>query len=340
MEKATDTDQEIRYTATFEVIPDLGAIDVSKVAVTRPTASVSDADVDQMIETLRLQRRSWKQVERAVQDGDLVQIESSASTGDVRLPPEGAERGTTILGSGVLLPAMEAAIRGLKAGDEADASVEFPADWRVPELAGKTATVHVKVDQVSEPDLPAVDEEFIRSFGIKSGDIEQFRKDVRANLERELKGALMNRLRAEVVEKLVENFGNVEFPPRLIESEARGMARQAEQQAAQRGRQGEKISHENFLKAAQRRVAAGMILGEIAQQNALRLDPKRVSETLSLIASTYEEPQQVVELYRQDPQLMSSLQTRVMEEQVVDWVAEHADVTEQTLSFDELMRPQ
>ncbi|MFC4727020.1 trigger factor [Coralloluteibacterium thermophilus] len=339
IESAGEEGDEVRVVATFEVIPELGTIDVSGLAITRPVAEVTDADVDRMIETLRLQRRTWEPVERAAQDGDLVQLESSAQAGDVRLPAEGAERGTTILGSGVLLPAMEAALKDLKAGDEADVEVEFPADWRVQALAGKTATVHVKVESVSAPQLPEVDEAFIRSFGIKSGDIEQFRKDVRGNLERELKGALMNRLRAEVVEKLVAAYASTEFPPRLIEAEARAMSRQAEQQSAQQGRPGEKIAHENFLPAASRRVAAGLLLGEIARQNELRLDPKRVSETLALIASTYEEPEQVVELYRQDPNLMSSLQTRVMEEQVIDWVASHADVTEQTLSFDELMRP-
>lgn len=339
IESAQEEGDEVRVVATFEVIPELGTVDVSGLAIDKPVAEVAEADVDRMIETLRLQRRTWDPVERAAQDGDLVQLESHAQAGDVRLPPEGAERGTTILGSGVLLPAMEEGLKGMKAGDEADIEVAFPADWRVEALAGKTATVHVKVASVSAPVLPEVDEAFIRSFGIKSGEVEQFRKDVRGNLERELKGALMNRLRAEVVEKLVAAYGGTEFPPRLIEAEARAMSRQAEQQSAQQGRPGEKIAHENFLPAAARRVAAGLLLGEIARQNDLRLDPKRVSETLALIASTYEEPEQVVELYRQDPNLMSSLQTRVMEEQVIEWVADHANVTEQTLSFDELMRP-
>ena len=148
----------------------------------------------------------------------------------------------------------------------------------------------------------------------------------------------MSRLRAEVVDKLVAAWEGTEFPPKLIEAEAAGLARQAEAQARQRGQQGAKFEAESFLPSAKRRVMAGLLVNEIARQNELRLDPKRVEETLSLIASTYEEPAQVVDLYRKDPQLMGQLQARVMEEQVIDWVASHADATEQPLSFTEAMR--
>jgi trigger factor len=88
-----------------------------------------------------------------------------------------------------------------------------------------------------------------------------------------------------------------------------------------------------------RRQAAGVLVGEIARQNGVRLDNRRVAEALASIASTYEEPQQVVELYQRDPNLMSSMQKRVLEDQVADWIAEHAQTTEQYLTFNEAMRP-
>jgi trigger factor len=336
--QATGENGEIRYTATFEVVPDFGAIDVSKLKIDRVTASIQDADVDAMIETLRQQRRTWTPVERGAEAGDLVRIETYAQVDDKRIPAEGVEQGATVLGSNAMLPALESQLAGLAAGQERDIEVDFPAEWRVADLAGRTAKIHVKATEVSAPVLPDVDEAFIKSFGIRSGKLEQFRKEVRANLERELKGNLMSRLRLEVASKLVAAHAQVELPPRMIEAEARNLANGAAEQARQQG-QDVKVPIEEFMVAARNRVAASLLVGEIARQNGLRLDPARVRETMQLIASTYEDPAQVIELYRNDPNLMAGLQNRVMEEQVIDWIAERADATEQSVSFADLMRP-
>ncbi|NZA27540.1 trigger factor [Luteimonas sp. SJ-92] len=332
----------LAYVATFEVVPDFGEIDVSKLSVVRHTAEVTEEDIDRMIENLRLQRRSWSEVTRPAQEGDALDIETWSRIGDERMPADGAEKGTPVLGSGAMLPALEQALAGMSAGDEKTVEVEFPAGWRVPQLAGKKAEVHVKVERVSEQVLPEVDAGFIKSFGVKSGELEQFRSEIRANLERELKGALMNRLRREVGEQLVATWAQVELPPRLVEAEARSMARQAVEQARRQGRNVElpADAHQQFMEAARKRVLVGLLVGEIARNHKLQLDPKRLNETLRLIASTYEEPDQVIELYRNDPQLMSGLQNRVMEEQVIDWIAERAQHTVQQLSFQEAIAPQ
>ncbi len=332
---------EFDFVATFEVVPDFGDIDVAKLNVIRHVAEVSDADIDQMIENLRLQRRTWQPVERGAKEGDLVALETWSQAGDERLPAEGAERGSSILGSGVMFDQIEKGLEGLSKGEEKTLSVEFPADWRVPQLAGKTVAVHVKAVEVSEPVLPEVNKEFIKSFGVKNGEVEQFRADIRSNLERELKGALMNRLRREVGEQLIAAYAHVELPPRLVENEARGMLMQQVEQMRRAGRdpgQPPADAHQGFMDAASKRVLVGLLVGEVARTNQLRLDPKRVNETLRLIASTYEEPEQVIEMYRNDPQLMGSLQNRVMEEQVIDWIAERAQHTEQGLSFQEAIR--
>ena len=334
-------DGELAYVATFEVVPDFGDIDVSKLEVVRHTAEVSDTDIDAMIENLRLQRRTWNPVERDARDGDAVEIQTWSMAGDERVPAEGTERGAAILGSGNMLPAIESALSGMKTGDEKAIDVEFPADWRVPQFAGKTVQVNLAVTKVSEPVLPEVDTDFIKSFGVRSGDADQFRADIRSNLERELKGALMTRLRREVGEQLIAAYESVEMPPKLVEAEARDMARQAVEQARRQGRQIGELpadAHVPFLEAARKRVLVGLLVGEVARRNELRLDPKRLTETLNLIASTYEEPEQVVQLYRNDAQLMAGLRNRVMEEQVIDWIAERAQHTEQPMSFSEAIR--
>ena len=328
---------DLAYVATFEVMPEFGDIDVEKLEIVRHTAEVADADIDRMIENLQMQRRTWSAVTRPAQERDAVDIETWSEVGGERLPAEGSEKGVCVIGSGAMLGEIEAALVGMKTGDEKSVDVTFPADWRVPQLAGNSVTVHLKAEQVSEPILPEVDAAFIRSFGVKSGEPGQFREEIRSNLERELKGALMGRLRREVGEQLVAAYAHVEMPPKLVENEARQMAQQAFEQLRRQGQVGDmpEGAHEQFLDAARKRVVVGMLVGELARRNELKLDPKRLNETLRLIASTYEEPKQVIDLYRNDPQLMAGLQSRVMEEQVIDWIAERARHTEQALSFQE-----
>jgi len=332
-------DGAIRYVATFEVVPDFGPIDVSKLSFDRVVSHVEDSDIDAMLETLRQQRQAWHPVSRAAQAGDLVRVETYARLADERIPAEGAEQGATVIGSNGMLPELETQLVGMSAGDEREVEVTFPANWRLPNMAGQTATVVLKAGQVAESFVPEIDEDFIKSFGVRSGKLEVFRKEVRANLERELKGTLMNRLRAEVAQKLVAAYAHVELPPRLVEMEAQSLALSTAETARQQGQANVTESPVPFMNAARQRVAAGLLVGEIARQNQLSLDPARVRETMQLIASTYEDPGQVIELYRNDPNLMRNLQNRVMEEQVIDWIAERANASEQSMSFADVMRP-
>jgi trigger factor len=243
----------------------------------------------------------------------------------------------TIVGSGAMSSTLEDALVNQGTGAQVRTTVTFPADFREPALAGRTAEVDAKIIRVQESQLPAIDDEFIAAFGIREGGIEKFREDVRANLERELKGMLSVRLKNEVVGKLVAAHPDLDLPKGMVEREAEGLSRQAQEQASQQGQVAP--GPEAFTDLARRRVAAGVLVGELARQNNIRLDNRRVAETLASFASTYEEPERVVELYQRDPQLMSGLQSRVMEDQVADWIADHAKVTEQQLSFSEAMRP-
>jgi trigger factor len=326
---------EIAYTATFEVMPEFPEIDVASLEVSRPVAEVTDADIEKMIETLRLQRRSFDAVERASAEGDFVMFEYAATAGDYRFPAEGLERAGSVLGSGTLFKALDETLTGRSAGDQFDAEIHFPEDFGNPQLAGKTAQVSFKIVKVQAPNLPEVNEEFAKLFGIADGNLETFRKEVRANLERELKATLMGRLKAEVAEKLADAHGELEVPNMMVQAEARNLAAGS----VPRGQQPPPQLVEAAMPMARKRVIAGLLMGEIARKQELKIDRKRVAEQLAAIASTYEEPEKVVELYNADPQLMSGLQNRVMEDQVAEWVAEHAKTTDKNLGFDEVMRP-
>ena len=337
-----DGSDELAYVATFEVVPDFGEIDVAGLKVERPVAEVTEEDIDRMIENLRQQRRSWSAVTRPAKVGDAVDVETWSEVDGQRMPAEGAERGVSVIGSGAMFADIETALVGMSKDDEKTVEVTFPEGWRVPQLAGKTAKVHLRAEQVSEEVLPEADAAFIRSFGVRSGEMEQFRADIRTNLERELKAALMNRLRRAVGEQLVAAYAHVELPPNLVEQEARALVAQVAEQARRQGRPSEPPAdaHKNFMEPARKRVLVGLLVGEVASKHQLMLDRKRLDESLRLIASTYEEPQQVIDLYRNDPQLMSGLQNRVMEEQVIDWIAERADHTDKQLTFQEAIAPQ
>ena len=326
---------EIAYTATFEIMPEFPAVDVAGLEITRPVAVVADTDIDKMLETLRLQRRSFEEVERASAEGDFVMFEYAAETGDYRFPAEGLERAGSVIGSGTLFKALDEALTGRKADDSSDAEIAFPADFRNDQLAGKTARVSFKIIKVQEPKLPELDAEFAKLFGIADGDLDTFRKEVRANLERELKAALMARLKSEVAEKLANTHAELDVPKLMVQSEAHNMAAGSVPQ----GQQPPPQLIEAAMPMARKRVIAGLLMGEIARKQEIKIDRKRVAEQLAAIASTYEEPEKVIELYNGDPQLMSGLQNRVIEDQVAEWVAEHARTTNLDLSFDDVMRP-
>ena len=325
---------ELKYVASLELVPDFGDLDMTKLQVVRNTSEVTDADIERMLENLRQQRASWSKVTRAAKTGDMANLETASTVDGTRMPAEGFEKTSTVLGSGAMYPEVEAAIAGMQPGEEKTIDVTLPADWHIPQFAGKTVTSTFKLVDVAEQVLPEVDAAFIRSFGVKSGDLDQFKAEIRSNLERELKGALMNRLRREVGEQLIAAYADVELPPRLVENEARALLANATEQARRQGQQvGAAI--EAFQDAGRKRVLVALLVGEVARRNELRLEQARLNETMRLIASTYEQPEQVIALYRNDPQLMQGLQNRVMEEQVIDWIAERAQHTEQAIGFQE-----
>ncbi len=328
-------DGQIEYTATFEILPDMDKIDVSTLSVNKPESAVEESDVDTMIETLRQQRRTWSAVERPAQNGDMVLFEMVEKDKD----DAARERAGTIIGSNAVGKELEDTLVGHVAHDEFDTDMAFPADFRIAALAGRQAKVAVKIVRVQESKLPEIDDAFVASFGIGEGGLEKFRADVRANLERELKNVLAARLKNEVVQKLVDTYPNIDVPETMVNAESQALVQQAQMQAQQQGQQIAPPDAESFRPLARRRVIAGLLVGELARQNGVRVDSRRVAEVLASIASTYEEPERVVELYQRDPQLMSSLQNRVLEDQIAEWVAEHAKVEKQTLSFTEAMRP-
>jgi trigger factor len=325
---------DLKYTATFEVLPEVRLAPVEEVAVERPSAQVEESDVDAMIESMRKQRPVFNVVERAAQDTDRVTIDYTSRVGDVALKDGEGKDVSFIIGSGRVMKELEDAVNGAKAGDTRSATVDFPAEHPNKELAGKQAVFDLTVKQVEEQVLPEVNDEFIAAYGVKEGGVEALRAEVRQSMNRELEDLIRNRLRTQVLEALYA-ANQFDVPKALIEEQIQqlqlDMARRAN------------ITDPNqlppastFEENARRRVALGLILGEIVKSEDLKVDRERVQTRLNDIAAAYPNADEVRRAYLQNADAMRQIESAVLEDQVVDWVVGKAKITEKPSTFSEL----
>ena len=322
---------ELEINAIIETYPELGSIDVSDIVIERPEVSVVDGDVDEMLETLKKQRIKWNGVDRKPVEGDQALLEYTAKTDEETIPEEGSLRLAVILGESGF-EALEKAVKKMSPGDEKELKLEFPATFREQALAGKTAEVAVTLTEVQESEMPEIDEEFIKSFGVASGDIEELKTEIRNNLERELSQAVSTQLKTQLAERLLDMHPDLEVPASIVTNESHNMLQQM-LRGAKLDITMEMLEH--FKEPATKRVRSGLLLAELAQQNEIKIDGPKVREAIELIAQTYEEPKEVVQMYYSDQRLLQSVENSVLETQVVEWVVDHAKVTEKPMSFQE-----
>jgi trigger factor len=324
---------DLDFTAVIEVYPELETIEVSSLEINRPDTEVSDEDVDEMLQTLREQRKQWNPVERTVQPGDQVLVEYVAETDEGRVPAEGKQRLAIVIGESGF-DSLEKAVAEIPAGEEKNVELEFPGDYREPALAGNKARVDLQVVSVSEGSLPEVDEDFLNSFGITDGTVENLQQEIRENLERELAQATNSLMKVRLIDELVKSMPDLEVPPSIVRADARSMAIQA---LSSPDVEPDESVIELFMEKAQARVRGGLLLGELAQQNSIGIDGARVRQAIQTIASTYEQPTEVMQMYYGNQHLLQQVENTVLEEQVVDWVLENAKVTSHKMTFQEVI---
>jgi trigger factor len=324
---------DLEFSAVVEVYPEIEPIDVSALAIERPEAAVSDQDVDDMLETLRQQRKTWDTVERKAAAGERALIEFSAETDDGRVPAEGVQRLAILMGDSGL-EALEQAVAALDPGASTSLELAYPENFREPKLASRTARTELKLVSVSEGKLPEVDEAFIKSYGVDDGRLETLKEEIRNNLARELKQAVNTLLKTQLVDQLLQARPDLEVPDSVVREEATGMAAQV---TRGQGEQPDPRVVQAFMDQARRRVRAGLLMGELANQNRIRIDGAKVRSTIETIANTYEQPAEVMQLYYGNQRLMQQVESSVLEEQVVDWVLENAKVTPKAMKFQEVI---
>lgn len=324
------------YTAVFEVLPKIELMPLTEVSVRRPQGEVTDADVDEMIERLRKQRQTWHDVERPAQDGDQVTLSFQGTLEGEPFEGGSANQIPLVLGSGSMVPGFETGLLGTAPGETRTLPIQFPDDYRVPHLAGKSAQFQVEVHRVAEPVLPELDATLARSFGVEDGDLERFRQDIRANMERELKQRIAAKVKEQAMDALL-GAHSIELPQVLVEEEIDRLRQQLSQDIGRGGNGGKlDLPRQLFEGQAQRRVGLGLLIAEVVRTQGIKVDQERVKSTIAELASTYEFPEQVVEFYRTNREQRLAVENLVLEGQVVDWVLEQVQVEDVPSSFQEI----
>lgn len=342
IEQHDDAGKGLSFTAIFEVYPEVTLNSVELLNVSVPTSKVTDDDVDKMVETLRTQHSEWKEVDRTAVMGDQLKIDFIGYINDEKF--EGGEaKGFDIkLGSGRLIKGFEQGLVGSKTGDQLSLNLEFPTPYPNEELAGKAVRFDVTVSQVSEPELPELNEEFFKRFGIDEGGIEAFRASIRENMERECNQRVKNQAKTRVLTALYD-ANPVELPKSMVESESQQLFESSKERFQQQGipaEQLESMNKEVFEEEARRRVALGLLMSEIIKANDLKADPAKVRTMVETIAASYEDSASVVQWYYADKARVADIQTMVLEEEVVNWILERAQVTPDPITFNTLMNPE
>lgn len=328
--------KDLEYVAIIEVYPEVTLGEFGDYEVKRLNAEINEADVDATIEKLREQKASFETVERAADFGDQVTIDFVGTKEGEEFEGGKGNDFKLVLGSDSMIPGFEAGVVGMAAGDEKVVPLTFPEDYQVEELQGAAAEFTITVKVVEDKTLPEVNEEFIKAFG--SEDASNFRTEIKLNMERELKRAVEGKLKADVMDKLFDAH-KVELPKALVESETQTLREQMMQQFGGMQQNPDLdlkalLPDEMFKEQAQRRVALGLIIGEVVKKSEIKADADRVRAYIDDTAASYDKPEEVVNYYYQNQQMLSGIESVVLEDMVIDQIVEQAKVTDETVGYE------
>lgn len=329
--------KDVEFTAVFEVFPEITLNDFSELEIENPVAELAQEDQDELIENLRKQKAEWVVVDREAVTGDQLSIDFDGSIDGEPFEGGKGEGVDLELGSNTMIEGFESGLIGAKAGEDKELNLTFPEDYKAEELAGKAALFSVKVHQVSESKLPEVDEEFIKEFGFEDKTVEEFKEKVKTNMEKELENAVLNQKKKSAFEQLVEK-NEVAVPKALVERE---VAQYGQQFSSQMGTEGMSEVIETLLngyrETAERRLKLSLLVGEIVREHNIEADASRVRQKIEETASAYPEPQQVIEWYYNNDQELASVESAILEEQVVEKLLESAKIVDKAYNYKDLM---
>lgn len=337
--KQLDAGKDLEYVATFEVFPEVEARDLKETTIERHVAEVTDEDVDNIIEIFRKQQGSMQEVERAAAEGDTVIIDYLGKKDGEPFDGGAANDSSLELGSGRMIPGFEDGIVGLKAGDEKTLELSFPEDYHNDDLKGAAVTFDITVKAVKEQVLAPMDESLFEQYGVTEGGEEKFREEIAGNMKRELKNAVTASVKKQVMDAVLATYEDVAVPKALVDQEIKAMRQQMFQQFGGAPAQGLDLESllpaEMFVERAEPRVKLGLVLATLVSEYNIKPDADRVRETIEEIASTYEDPEEVVNYYYSNQDQLNAIENRVLEDQVVEKLQEQLKVEDKACSYQE-----
>ena len=337
-----DDKDSLKIAAIFEVFPEVSIGDLSASEIEKVTSEVGDAEVEKTVEILRKQRTRFNHVDRAAQNSDRVIIDFEGKIDGEPFAGGSSKNYAFVLGSGQMLPEFEAGIAGMKAGESKDVEVNFPEDYHGKDVAGKTAVFTITLNNVSEATLPEVDAEFAKALGIADGDVAKMREEVKKNVAREVERRTQEQTKESVMEALLKAV-ELQVPNALVNDEAARLAEEMKQNFVNQGMANAgqvNLPADMFKEQAHRRVALGLILAKLVEENKLEPTEEQIKAVVANFAESYEDPQEVIDWYYADASRLQGPTSLAVESNVVNFVLGKAKVTEKTLSFDEVMGAQ
>lgn len=331
--------EDFSFTATFEIYPEIELKDLSGVEIEKQSAEIKKADIAKMIETLQKQQAGWKDTKGMAKDGFKVNLDFEGFVDGEAFEGGKAEGQDLVLGSGQMIPGFEAGIEGHKKGEEFDIEVTFPEEYQAENLKGKQATFKIKLNSVEKPELPELNEEFFAKFGVEAADKAAFEEEVSKNMAREMNQALKNKLKTQVFDALIA-ANEIDVPAALVEDEIKNLAQQAVQQFGGNAQiDPSTLPKELFEDQAKRRVLIGLLVQEVIKANELQPEDARVDAMLAEVADSYQDPQEVIEYYKSNQEMLNQVRSLVLEEQVVDQLLSSAKVNEVEVSYEDAIKP-
>ena len=340
--KSLEAGKDVEFVATFEVFPEVEAKDYSSIEVKKPVSEITAADIDKMIENLRQQRAEWQSVERAAASGDKANIDYLGTKDGVAFDGGKAEGSDLELGSGRMIPGFEDGIVGMSAGEEKVLALSFPDDYHSEDLKGAAVEFKITVNSVSEKKLPELDEALFEAFGVKEGGEEAFRAEVEKNMARELKNATKSRIKNQVMEGVLAIHADLQVPKALVSQEIDALRNQQMQQfgaMAEKLNAADILPDELFRENAERRVKLGLVLNELISIEGIKAEEDKVRAALEEMAASFEDKDEIINWYMSNPQQLQQIEGMVIEEEVVEKLLEKSKVSEETLSYEEVMSP-
>lgn len=332
--------KDLQYVATFEVYPDIALGDLSAIAVEKAVADVTDADIDRMIEVFRKQQGGYEVVERAAALEDQVNLDYKGSRDGEAFDGGSAEGSDLVLGSGGMIPGFEDGIVGMEAGQSRTLDLSFPEDYHSEDLKGAAVQFEITLNSVSEHKPAELNEEFYARYGVNEGGEPEFRQQITENMQRELKKAVSTKVKQQIMDQLVD-MHDVQLPAALVKGEVDVLRKQMFQQFGEAAAQLDEsiLPDDMFTEQAQRRVALGLILGELIKTQELTSDPAKVRAMVEELAATYQDPEEVVNYYYGNEELLRSVESAVLEDEAVEKIMAAASTVEVSQSYEEAVAP-